>query len=482
MLSIKNLSIFHKSLPLLNNISFSLKKGEMLGIIGESGSGKSLLAKSILRLNDEEDFSYKGEIDFAGKNILTLKEKELLQIRGKDIGMIFQDPFISLNPVHTIEKQIIESLLVHNLADKKQSYLHYKKIMKEVGLQEFVGKKIYPHQLSGGQKQRVVIAIFIINKPKLIIADEATTALDPSISQEIIKLLLHLQKKYNISLIFISHDLSLVKSIVDKVIILKEGELVEQGCLKEIWQNPKTAYSKRLIAATEHDFSLNDKLGREILNLNKLTLAYENSTILKKESKEIIKEFSLTIKKGETVGLVGESGSGKTTITRAILGFLKPKTGDMLFQNLNIYNLKKENLRLLRKDFQIVFQDPFSSLNPKKTIFAILKESLDAFKIKEQKNLIENIIKEVGLETEMLNRKPIAFSGGQRQRIAIARSLITSPKLIILDEPTASLDTTSQKNIIKLLITLQKKYQLSYLFISHDKSLTESFCHKIKEI
>ncbi len=480
LLEIKNLDIFSKDQQFVSNVSFDLKQSEILAIIGESGSGKSLIAKAITRLNNEEYFNYQGEIIFDKKdNILLFNEKKINRFRGRDIGIIFQDPFVSLNPLHNIYKQVAERLICNKLASKKTAYKKATEILAEVGIDDVIDKNTYPHQLSGGQKQRVMIALAVIAKPKILIADEATTALDNDAQTEIINLLKNLVKKYKIGLIFITHDLLLVKNIADTLLILEKGNIVEYDKAEEIFKKPKNQYSKKLLNAHKFNLSKNTDISKyPLIEIKNLDINYDIGGFFIKKKKNIIKNFSLKIYQGETLALTGNSGSGKTTISKVLLQLKQDYLGEIFFQNIDLKTLSKEKLRLLRKDMQIVFQDPYATLNPKMNIFAILLESLKAHKIKNEEKLIKNVLLEVGLNEKDLYKYPHQFSGGQRQRIAIARSLILSPKFIVLDEPTASLDVISQKKIIKLLIDLQKKYKISYLFISHSQELVDVISHR----
>ena len=485
LLNCKKLSILYRGKKLVNNINFSLNKNETLAIVGESGSGKSLLAKALLKLNNEEVFTYsnESEVSFLGQNIFHLHTKEIQKIRGKNIGLVFQDPFLSLNPVHDITWQIEELLLNHKIYTKSKARKIALDILAEVGLGDVLtrAKKIYPHQLSGGQRQRVNIALNIAAKPDILIADEPTTALDPDTEQEIILLLLSLQHKYHMSLIFITHNLKLVEQIADKILILKDGEVVETGESQKLFKDPQKKYSKQLLAAQNFDFKLQKYYKEVALNIDNLSLSYEQQKFLQKLHIPILNNISLKLHVGQTIGLIGKSGSGKTSLAKAILQFIN-YNGSVIIGDIDLKKLTKNQLRRQRRDMQIIFQDPFATLNPKMTIKESIKEVLHAHNLKNSDKLILGAIKQVGLNEDILNRFPNQFSGGQRQRISIARAIILKPKFLILDEPTASLDVTSQKEILTLLLNLQKKLKISYLFITHDIDILNSFAHEIYKI
>lgn len=481
ILSVKNLTITVDGSKLVENVSFNLESGKILAIIGESGSGKSLIAKSILRINNENSFSYpRGKIIYQQKDILDLSESQI-NYRGKNIALITQDPFVSLNPLHHIKKQISESLLHHKLANKKDASDLVNTMLKEVELESLVPcDKIYPHQLSGGQKQRVMIAMSLIAKPEILIADEPTTSLDPRIQQEIIDLLLKLQRKLGISLIFISHDLNLIRKIADNVLVISQGKMVEYNSTKNIFNFPKKAYTKELTNSLKFNFTKNviRTHNLPLLKVRNLSISYNLGVFLQKQKLTVIDDVSFDILPGETVGLIGSSGAGKSSLARVILKLQKDFTGKIIFNDIDLGSLKSDDLRRLRRDIQIVFQDPFATLNPKMTIYKIIAEGLKAHKIPNREAIINDVIKSVGLKKEYLTRFPSQFSGGQRQRIAMARALSLSPKFIILDEPTASLDATAQKELLLLLVDLQKKYNLSYLFISHDHKIIKEISHR----
>ena len=390
-----------------------------------------------------------------------------------------QDPFLSLNPVQDVKKQIAEILIKHKLANKSTARMLVNNMLKEVGL-EFLckTKKTYPHQLSGGQKQRIMIALSLIAKPELLIADEPTTALDPKTQNEILNLLIKLKKKYKLALIFISHDLNLVKKIADKILVLSQGKMIEFNDSKKIFTNPKQSYTKQLINAHKFNFIKNKIYDHKIITIKNICASYKKGGFFIKKKHSIIENINLEIHEGETIGLIGSSGCGKSTLARVLLRLQNSDSGQIIFAQHDITKLAQRQLRSLRKDMQIIFQDPFATLNPKMTIYQILSEGLIAHKVPNHHDIIISAIKEVGLENQYLNRFPAQFSGGQRQRIAIARAISLAPKFIILDEPTASLDVTAQKEILALLIKLQKKHHISYLFISHDYDIIRAMSHR----
>ena len=490
ILEIKNLNLMNKHLPnkmLLEDISFNLEKGETLGIVGESGSGKTLTGLSIMSLLDKNTFSIeKGEINYQDMSLLDLDDRSLQSIRGNKISMIFQEPMLSLNPVLTINTQLTEIIKLHITDDNKKVQDLSKNIIIKTGLEDY--QKIlqsYPHMLSGGQRQRVMIAIALVCNPDILIADEPTTALDVTLQLQILELLQDFKKERKMSLILISHDLDLIKKYSDRLIILQDGHIVEQGHTNKIFANPQHEYTKRLISSNPQRLVGNPPKDNILLDIKNLSCKFLVKNSFFKNNRKYfsaLKDINLNIKVGETIGIVGESGSGKTTLAMTILQLLS-YDGTIVFDGENISTMPSKYLRKFRKKFQIVFQDPFSSLSPRYTIQEILSEGILAFdktiSDEKVKDTCKNLLSEVGLSENMLQRYPHQFSGGQRQRIAIARALSMKPKLIILDEPTSALDVLVQKNILELLVSLQKKYSLSYCFISHDLKVIRSISHRI---
>ena len=459
----------------IRNLNISIPKGKTISIVGESGSGKTLTALSILRLHpNPSSITDESRIIFSGKDILKIHQKELNKIRGNDISMIFQEPLSSLNPLHTIERQISESIISHKAKKIVAVRDAVIELMSKVRINEPKEKLTrYPHQLSGGERQRVMIAMALANNPKLLIADEPTTALDVTVQYEILKLLKTLQQEFNLTILFITHDLSIVKNFTDYVYVMQDGYVVEEGSTFSIFKKPANPYTKKLVNARNLERKeRNRSKSLELLKLNTLSAQYEQNKLLRKTTvNKVINNINLSVNLGETIGLVGESGSGKTTIGLSILRLIK-SDGGIVFMGDDISKKSIRNLKKVRKDLQIVFQDPFGSLSPRLTVEQIIEEGLIAQKIEldpnQRRKRVLETLEDVGLEPDQLNRYPHEFSGGQRQRIAIARAIILRPKLLVLDEPTSSLDATVQLQILNLLKELQDKFNTSYIFISHD--------------
>ena len=490
LLSIIDLSIAfktgqHSQNQVVDAISFDINEQETVALVGESGSGKSVTALSILRLLSKERVIYpSGDIIFEDKSLLHASEKELRKIRGNEISMIFQEPMVSLNPLHTVEKQLYEVLSLHRGMRRNVARGEILQYLDRVGTKDPKSKLAsYPHQLSGGERQRVMIAMAILTHPKLLIADEPTTALDVSVQGQIIELLKELKKELNMSMLFISHNLGIVKKLADKVAVMRDGQIVEFNNKQRIFLRPQHEYTQTLLNSQPNGepVPLPDTPGI-LLNVNHLNVeVVTQKRLFSSKKKKIVDNIGFAVHQGETVGIVGESGSGKSTTALAILRLIKSK-GDILFDSHPIQNLSGKKLLPFRSRIQVVFQDPFSSLNPRFNVEQIISEGLMTHKKltkAEREQAVIDIMLEVGLDPEMRFRYPNEFSGGQRQRIAIARALILQPELLILDEPTSSLDHTIQKQIINLLKSLQEKHHLSYLFISHDLALVYSICHQI---
>lgn len=490
LLSVEDLSIAFKrdtqsQSRVVSNVSFNIDEQETLALVGESGSGKSVTALSILRLLRKEQVSYPtGDILFAGQSLLHAPDKELRKIRGNQISMIFQEPMVSLNPLHTVEKQLYEVLSLHRGMRPNAARSEILQYLDRVGIKEPKNKlSAFPHQLSGGERQRVMIAMAILTHPKLLIADEPTTALDVSVQAQIIQLLKELKNELNMSLLFISHNLGIVKKLADKVAVMQQGRIVEYNSKQRIFLRPEHEYTQTLLnSEPSGDPVVLPQTPGILLSVNHLNVdVITKKRLFSHEQKRIVDNVGLTIHQGETVGIVGESGSGKSTTALAILRLIKSQ-GEILFDSHPIQNLTGKKLLPFRSRMQVVFQDPFSSLNPRFNVEQIISEGLVTHKKlskNEREKAVIEIMQEVGLDPDLRFRYPTEFSGGQRQRIAIARALILQPELLILDEPTSSLDHTIQKQIIELLKSLQEKYQLSYLFISHDLALIYSICHQV---
>jgi peptide/nickel transport system ATP-binding protein len=479
----------------VNGISFNIKKGETLALVGESGSGKSVTARGIIRLlANNAVLSNETKITFDGKNINTYSEKEYQKIRGKKISMIFQEPMSSLNPIYTIENQISEVLKIHDKYSDKKLKEKCLELLKQVQIPEPESRlSQYPHQLSGGQRQRIMIAIAIANNPDLLIADEPTTALDVTVQTEILKLLQNLQKKYQMSILFITHDLTIVRQISDRVCVMYNGDIKETGNTKEIFNNPQDDYTKHLLSSEPEERELfYDKNGKNIITGKDLNITFNTKVKVAGRNKTLsikaVNNISLNLQEGETLGIVGESGSGKTTLGQTLLRLVDRESnteisGDINFFDDKIDKLSRKQFKPFRNQMQIVFQDPYASLNPRLSVKQIIEEGLIVAQNIKNKNerldKIENIMNEVGLEPSSMQRFPHEFSGGQRQRIAIARSFVLNPKFVLLDEPTSALDLSIQKQILELLLQLQSNYKTTYIFISHDLRVIRSISHNL---
>ena len=476
LLEIKNLSVDFKLrdniFRAVDNISFEIEKNQTLALVGESGSGKSVTAMSILKLLPYPKATHpsNSKIIFEGKNILGLDSGRLRQVRGNIVSMIFQEPMTSLNPFHRVGDQIIEAIITHNKTSKKEAQNKAFELLELVEIPDLSRRfKSFPHELSGGQRQRVMIAMALVNNPKLLIADEPTTALDVTIQAQILDLMSKLQKEFGMSILFITHDLGLVDKFSDKVAVMKEGKIVEIGETNKVFTNPKEAYTKLLLASIPKEKTKIETEPQPLIEISDLDVFYriESQNIFKENYFHAVKNINLKINKKTTIGLVGESGSGKSTLGRAIANLL-PYKGSVFFDGKEISSFKD---RSIRKDIQIIFQDPYGSLSPRLTVGDIVGEGLDIhmnLSKQERNEQIEQTMLEVELDPKYRFKYPHEFSGGQRQRIAIARSIILKPKFIILDEPTSALDRSIQIQIIDLLKSLQEKYNLTYLFISHD--------------
>ncbi len=479
VLEVKNLCLKLGNFS-LKNLSFTLKKGSILGIVGESGSGKSMLGNAILQLLPNLQHQ-KGEINFLGQNLLQYSQTQMQKIRNKEISYIFQEPLSALNPLHKIKKQLAEALLIHNPNLKKESLqARLLELLENVQLPQKILES-YPHELSGGQRQRICIALALANSPKILIADEPTTALDSTTQAQILSLLQSLQKKLNLSILFISHDLLVVSKFCEEILVLKQGEIIERGETQALFKNPKNPYTKLLVDSLHFTYNTHFNFGKEILKVTNLQVSYPTKKSFfgkTLESFEALKPLSFGLKEGESLGIIGESGSGKTSLANALCRLVESQ-GDMKLLNQDFFTLQGEKLRDFRKNIQMIFQDPFSSLNPKMTILQILKEGLIAHNIKDQESKIHQALLDTHLNESFLERYPSELSGGQRQRVSIARSLILKPKVLLLDEPTSALDKNTQKQILNLLLDLSLQYRLSYLCISHDLSVIASLCQNV---
>jgi microcin C transport system ATP-binding protein len=469
----------------VRNVSFELGKGETLAIVGESGSGKSVTALSTVSLLPESA-TIAGSVTYNGKEMVNADLNTLRKVRGNDISFIFQEPMTSLNPLHTLEKQIAESLALHQGLSGAKARARVIELLEKVGIREAESRlDAYPHQLSGGQRQRVMIAMALANGPDLLIADEPTTALDVTIQAQILELLADLKRREGMSLLFITHDLGVVRRIADRVCVMQGGEIVEQGPTAEIFDNPQHAYTRKLLAAlpSGHPDPV-PKGAEEIVSTEGLRVWFPITRGLMRRTVGHVKavnDATVSIRAGETLGIVGESGSGKTTLALGILRLIQSE-GPVIFQGRNLQGLKSRQMRAHRRHMQVVFQDPYGSLSPRMTIEQIVAEGLGVHGVpsgRSEREEVAQMLTEVGLDPAMMSRYPHEFSGGQRQRIAIARAMILRPRLLLLDEPTSALDMTVQVQIVDLLRALQRKYRLAYMFISHDLRVVRALSHKI---
>lgn len=492
LVSIQNLSVGFKqgesSRIVAEQINLELFQGQTTALVGESGSGKSVVAHSILRLLPYPTaFHPAGKILFQEQDLLSLPDKQLRRVRGNDIAMIFQEPMTALNPLHTVQKQIGETLKLHQGLSQHQADQETLAWLGKVGIDNPKGRlKSYPHELSGGQRQRVMIAMALANHPKVLIADEPTTALDVTVQKQILELLEDLKASLQMGILLISHDLGVVKRYSDTVAVMHQGRIVEQQPTPDLFKTPQDNYTQRLLSAKPSG-SACERPHREgaapVLSSEALNVKFIISKPLFKPAItfDAVNQASFGLQRGETLGIIGESGSGKSTLAMALLKLI-PSSGVIHLKGQRIDNLSAKAIRPYRQNFQVVFQDPFASLSPRMTVAQIIAEGLNIYEplTEEQKaSRVSEILEEVGLESSAMHRYPHEFSGGQRQRIAIARALILKPSVIILDEPTSALDRAVQKQIVDLLRNLQAKYQLSYLFISHDLAVVRALSHRI---
>lgn len=523
LLALENLSLSFAERQVLDNVSFSVAKGETLGIVGESGSGKSLTVLSLLGLLPKGAQRTGGTALFQqkdGRNVdlFALKERQLQAVRGNEIAMIFQEPMTSLNPVLTCGYQVAEALILHQKLSTKQAKARTIELFEEVKLPRPASLfDAYPHQISGGQKQRVMIAMALACEPSLLLADEPTTALDVTVQQTILELLRHLQQSRGLSLIFISHDLGVIAEIAEKVAVMYQGKIIETGSVKDIFSHPKQSYTQALLASRPpldqiierlpvsikgSDFELTPvhNLSDEALS-KRWNELYSQPPFIQVKDLEVyfqlsggyfwqkknrlhaLQSISFDIYKGETLGLVGESGSGKTTLGRTMLRLLEPSAGKVIFDGQPVLDLAPSDLRVLRRRMQIIFQDPYGSLPPHRTVAQILVEPMEIHHLEGNKSgrmrRVEELLHQVGLHTEHLYRYPHEFSGGQRQRICIARALAVRPEFIVCDESVSALDVSVQAQILNLLKDLQRDLGLTYLFISHDLSVIRFMADRI---
>ncbi len=492
LLSVRDLSVAFlqggKVSTAVDHISFDIAKGETVALVGESGSGKSVSALSVLKLLPYPPASHpSGQILFGGQDLLKLDERQLRSVRGNKITMIFQEPMTSLNPLHTIERQIGEILRLHQGMGEAQARKRTVELLNEVGIRE-PEKRLdaYPHQLSGGQRQRVMIAMALANEPELLIADEPTTALDVTVQAQILELLAKLKKKNGMSMLFITHDLGIVRKIADRVCVMTKGKIVETGPTREIFANPQHAYTRHLLAAEPKGRPPTaDANAKAVMRGDDIKVWFPIKQGFFRRVVDHVKAvdgIDVTVRAGQTLGVVGESGSGKTTLGLALSRMIS-STGAIQFDGRDINKLSFSAMRPLRSELQIVFQDPFGSLSPRMSIAEIIEEGL---KIHEPKltadardQRVVDVLTEVGLDPSTRFRYPHEFSGGQRQRVAIARAMVLKPRFVMLDEPTSALDMSVQAQVVDLLRNLQSKHNLAYLFISHDLKVIRALANDV---
>jgi len=472
----------------VRDVSLKIEKGETHALVGESGSGKSVTALSVMQLLPYPLAHHAGgSITFRGTELMGAQAFRMREIRGNQIAMIFQEPLTSLNPLHSIGKQISEVLFLHKALNKDEAQDRVLELLDLVGLSEAKERLgALPHEFSGGQQQRVMIAMALANDPDLLIADEPTTALDVTIQAQVLELLKDLQSKLGMALLLITHDLGIVRRMADKVSVMNDGEIVEQGDASQVFEAPAHAYTRHLLAAEPKGRPDPAPAGAPTVSAgNDIRVWFPIKKGVIRRTVDHVKAvdgITLAVRQGHTLGVVGESGSGKTTLGRALLK-LEKSTGEIMFEGRSLQALNAKALRPLRREMQIVFQDPFGSLSPRLSIRQIVEEGLLVHGIggddAGRRRLVADVLNEVGLDGNILNRYPHEFSGGQRQRIAIARALILKPKFIVLDEPTSALDMSVQAQIVELLRELQKNHDLAYLFISHDLKVIRAMAHEI---
>ena len=493
LMEVGDLSVFFGAGPgaieAVKGVSFSLDKGETLALVGESGSGKSVTALSILQLLPYPPARHGpgSSIKFAGEELVGASEANLRRVRGGRIAMVFQEPMTSLNPLHTIEKQIGETLLLHKGLRGAAARARVTELLKLVGLAEAESRlDAYPHQLSGGQRQRVMIAMALANEPDVLIADEPTTALDVTIQAQLIKLLKDLQRRFGMALLLITHDLTIVRKMADRVLLMTQGEIVEQGATKDIFERPQHAYTKHLLAAQPKGLpqavAADAKIILEARDVRVWFPIKRGALRRTVGHVKAVDGVDLAIRAGQTLAVVGESGSGKTTLGLALLR-LTDSQGSIRYEGRDIEGLSPGAMRPLRRELQIVFQDPFASLSPRLSLAQIVGEGLTVHGIggdaAARRKLIEDAMAELGLDPATADRYPHEFSGGQRQRIALARAMVLKPRLIVLDEPTSALDMSVQAQIVDLLRELQQRHGVAYLFISHDLRVVRALAHEM---
>ncbi len=492
LLSVRDLSVAFtqggRTTTAVDHVSFDIAKGETVALVGESGSGKSVSALSVLKLLQYPAASHpSGEILFGGKDLMRLDERELRKVRGNAITMIFQEPMTSLNPLHTIAQQIVEILELHRGMDRKAALARTLALLKEVGIRDPENRlDAYPHQLSGGQRQRVMIAMALANEPKLLIADEPTTALDVTVQAQILKLLAALKEQNGMSMLFITHDLGIVRKIADRVCVMTKGKIVESGPTEQLFRDPQHDYTRHLLSAEPKGRPpAADPTAKTVMRGDDIKVWFPIRRGLMRKTVGHVKAvdgIDVTVEAGQTLGIVGESGSGKTTLGLALARMIS-STGRIHFEGRDIDKLTFSDMRPLRRELQIVFQDPYGSLSPRMSVAEIIEEGLRiherALTAAQRDDRVVAVLREVGLDPETRFRYPHEFSGGQRQRIAIARAMVLNPKFVMLDEPTSALDMSVQAQVVDLLRALQAKHNLAYLFISHDLKVVRALANRV---
>jgi peptide/nickel transport system ATP-binding protein len=494
ILDARNISVSFKveggMVHAVRDVSFALRKGETIAIVGESGSGKSVTARAVMRLlTKRATVTPETSIVLDGQDVMKLKENEMRKLRGSRVSMIFQEPMSSLNPVYTIGSQICEVLHLHNKINRADALIRARELLEEVQIPEPEARlKQYPHQLSGGQRQRVMIAMALANRPDILIADEPTTALDVTVQAQILNLIRNLKIRYGMAVILITHDLTVVKQFADRVYVMQHGEMKEHNTAKALFAKPQHPYTQRLLASDPRGVAqpLTGKAAT-MLSGNDVRVVYtlKKGGIFRPKYFDLVAvdSLSLDLKRGETLGLVGESGSGKTTFGQALIRLVSMQKGEVTFDGTRIETLNRRQLRPFRSRMQIVFQDPFSSLNPRMSVRQVIEEGLIVNTIgssdEDRLDRVKKALEDSGMPTDILSRFPHEFSGGQRQRLAIARAIALEPEFILLDEPTSALDLSVQAQIIELLRKLQRERGLSYLFISHDLKVVRALCHRV---
>ncbi|MBB3309954.1 peptide/nickel transport system ATP-binding protein [Rhizobium sp. BK196] len=485
-----NFKVEHGTVEAVKDISFQLYRGETIAIVGESGSGKSVTARTVMGLLSKRAvISPRSSVEYDGNNILKFSEKARRRLRGDRISMIFQEPMSSLNPIYTIGSQIVEAIRVHRKMSRKQANAKALELLKQVQIPDPEARLLqYPHQLSGGQRQRVMIAMALANDPDVLIADEPTTALDVTVQAQILNLIRNLQTELRMAVILITHDLTVVRKFSDYVYVMQHGEMREHNVTEQLFANPQHPYTKHLLASEPRGQANPLPEGSDIIldaRGVRVSFMLRHGGFLRPELRELVAvdSLNLTLRRHETLGLVGESGSGKTTFGQAILRLNDTNNGEIYFDRQPIHGKSRAEMRPLRSRMQIVFQDPFSSLNPRMTIGQIIEEGLVVNKLGatkgERLDRVREALIAAGMPGNILSRFPHEFSGGQRQRIAIARAIALEPEFILLDEPTSALDLSVQAQIIELLRKLQDERGLSYLFISHDLKVVRALCHRV---